>query len=238
MAVAPKGCSILQALFHPLSREHLCVLYDNGTLVLYKFDFGAREQDKGFAPEQTITVPRDVRGFCFAERSGWGCVGIYLVAHDGAVHAVCPVVPYNTPVAVAQLSALVELVHALPIPVREEAQSWLEALQLISATGEVTLEQISVTARSTQPSWLMVCQDAANEFAVLRNPHCDHLRAEVCPTIIQLKPGQVQSVFSSEAACAVDKLGPHTQCRGILCLETSTDTSQQLTVVCPLAIGV
>eukprot|EP00656_Telonema_subtile_P021664 TRINITY_DN2269_c0_g1_i17.p1 TRINITY_DN2269_c0_g1~~TRINITY_DN2269_c0_g1_i17.p1 ORF type:complete len:887 (-),score=251.96 TRINITY_DN2269_c0_g1_i17:135-2795(-) len=200
------GTSIIQASFHPLSSEHLCVLCDDGTLCVYKFDFLQRATQSTFSPEQTVQVPYTTVSFCFAEDSGWGAVGLYLVSSEGSVHSVCPVLPYHTPLAVGVLEQLLEGVAVLPVEAQHSARLWLEDVQLLSTDGQSLLQDTA---------------DPSSQLAVIRKPHNIDSRLSVC----------LQQVFHGSHVDQLHSDSSMAAASDVVCLSTSSSPHEQLTVL-------
>ena len=115
---------------HPLSSQHLCVLWSNGTLCLY------HTGQKTTEAEQTLMVPATSVSFTFAECVGWGHCAVYIATVDGSLYSLCPVLPYNlaipTSIALELMNTVCVMAEA-NLPQAKAAKDWMEAVRLTSA---------------------------------------------------------------------------------------------------------
>ena len=161
MIIQESDSAILQVLFHPLSQHHLCILYESGYIEVRKFNFDELQQNAAIPEaEQMVAVghEREYISFCFAEPTGWGLVGVYLLARDGSVSTLSPVLPYHAPVRTEVLQQLIDTLPALDkLPeCSAGARSWLQSIEVLSADNQPILQHLFA--------------DPDGQFVVIRKP--------------------------------------------------------------------
>lgn len=90
---------VVKAAFHPLCSHYVVLLHEQGGLRLF---------DLRSLTDELITVPvgRGFRSFAFGPSMEWLRFSILLLANDGHIYAVCPVVPSGTVVTTSTVAEL------------------------------------------------------------------------------------------------------------------------------------
>lgn len=103
----PIGASVMRMAWHPLSDQHLLVLLSDGSLRMYAASRGAAlalEQEwllcpagapAGGALRPPLPPDPPAVDFGFFAQHGWGAASIVILFRDGALRALCPVLPWG-----------------------------------------------------------------------------------------------------------------------------------------------
>jgi len=122
--------AVLCVRAHPLSQRHICVLWSDNALVIYKLDPQPGEE----AAEQFVDVPPQSTSFSFAEGSGWGALAVYVLTKDSSVYSVCPVLPYEVALPLSLVrtleGSLKTLEEAEGFQAHQAAVDWLTSVRL------------------------------------------------------------------------------------------------------------
>lgn len=208
--------SVRHAAWHPLSDTHVTVLSDAEELLLFNVLQDVSKPEQRHALDFHATKPRSAPGagpaattssFCFGVDSAsmaspanassglWDVFTCYLLRSDGAVFALCPLVPYDCRVNGAVLASLKSEVDAqITLCKRRLEESEAAALALTESASSALVETPATTRntfakgdRWIQRNHRSSAQPSTSKTSTTTISHSSELHRSVQGRIAELK---------------------------------------------------
>ncbi|XXQ35850.1 Nucleoporin Nup133/Nup155-like N-terminal domain-containing protein [Plasmodiophora brassicae] len=105
---------VVMIRWHPLSHEHIGVLFADNTFRLFRISSAGaalEEEVRLLSDERALTSRAQFPGFCFGESSGWERFSVYFLHESGDIFTLCPIVPRHAVISAADFG----LYHSMAV---------------------------------------------------------------------------------------------------------------------------